>query len=92
MLLALVKARATATVKHPSMAGQKLLVCLQCDREGRPGGDVLLVIDRLGAGHGDLVMISSDGKGVQELIGDATTPIRWFTLGIVDETPIPVKG
>ncbi|MEX2672149.1 MAG: EutN/CcmL family microcompartment protein [Phycisphaeraceae bacterium] len=85
MLLALVKGRATTTVRHGSLAGQKLLICLQLDRTGKPTGDPLLCVDQIGAGTGDVVMISSDGKGVRERITDKNTPIRWFTLGIVDE-------
>lgn len=84
MLLALVKGRATTTVRHASLAGQKLLICLQLDPSGRPGGDPLVCVDQIGAGVGDVVMISSDGRGVRERIDDETTPVRWFTLGIAD--------
>ena len=84
MLLARVQGQVTSTVKHPSMNGRKLLVASELDRTGNPGGDPLLVIDQLGAGLGDVVLISSDGKGVADRLGDETTPVRWFTLGLVD--------
>lgn len=84
MQLALVKGRATATARHHTLAGWKLLVCLPLDAAHQPGGDALLVIDQLGAGAGDVVLISSDGAGVRERVGDETTPIRWFTIGIID--------
>jgi ethanolamine utilization protein EutN len=84
MLLARVQGQATSTVKHTTMSACKLLVALELDRTGKPGGDPLMIIDKLGAGIGDLVMISSDGKGVAERLGDEKTPVRWFTLGIVD--------
>ena len=92
MLLAMVKGCATATVKHPSMRGQKLLICLQLDHSGVAGGDPLLAIDHLGAGAGDLVMLSSDGLGVRERLKSENTPVRWFTLGIVDDAEQLVKG
>lgn len=85
MIIAKVQGHATSTVKHRSMGGQKLLVCLQLDMKGKPGGDVLLAIDRLGAGVGQTVMLSSDGKAVTEMLSDTTTPVRWFTLGLIDE-------
>ncbi len=85
MQLARVKGRATSTVKHPSLAGTKLLVCEVLDVQGRPTGDPVLVLDRLGAGRGDRVMITSDGDGLRLLLKDKTTPARWWTLGIVDE-------
>jgi ethanolamine utilization protein EutN len=85
MQLALVKGRATSTVKHPSMQGQKLLVCLLLDARGKGGGDPVLAVDRLGAGLGDKVVITSDGLGVRGLLKDDTSPVRWWTLGIVDD-------
>ena len=84
MLLARVKGRVTTTVRHASLEGRKLLVCLQLDPQGAPTGDPLVAVDQIGAGTGDVVMLSSDGKGVRERIEDETTPVRWFTLGIVD--------
>ena len=84
MLLAKVRGTATATTKHRSMGGQKLLVCLQLDPGNRTVGDALLVVDQIGAGVGDTVIISSDGKGVAEMLDDPNTPVRWFTLGIID--------
>ena len=47
-------------------------------------GDPLLVIDVLGAGAGDIVIIGF-GKGTQDLLQDKNSPIRWCVLGIVDE-------
>jgi ethanolamine utilization protein EutN len=84
MLLAKVKGCATATTKHRSMNGQKLLICLQLDPKNRAVGDALLVVDQMGAGVGDTIMITSDGKGIAELLDDPNTPVRWFTLGIID--------
>jgi ethanolamine utilization protein EutN len=84
MQLAQVIGRATATVRHESMIGVKLLLCEFLGNENQTVGDPVIVIDRLGAGEGDRVMLTSDGKGVQEFLNSNTTPIRWWTLGIVD--------
>lgn len=85
MQLARVHGRATSTVKHRSLAGVKLLVCSLLDVQGQPAGDPVLVIDKLGAGHGDVVLLTSDGQGLRELLKDSNSPARWWTLGIVDE-------
>ena len=85
MQLALVKGRATSTVKHRSLAGRKLLVCQLLGNEGQPAGDPVLAVDNLGAGAGDRVILTSDGLGLRELLGDKQSPARWWTLGIVDE-------
>jgi ethanolamine utilization protein EutN len=76
---------ATATVKHPTLEGQKMLVAQPLLADSRsPDGDPLLVIDPVGAGHGELVVISSDGRGVREFLGTEATPVRWMVLGIED--------
>jgi len=76
---------ATSTVRHPSLQGWKLLVVQPYLADGvTADGDPLLAIDSQGAGRGDMVMISSDGRGTRELVSDETTPIRWSVLGICD--------
>jgi ethanolamine utilization protein EutN len=85
MLSAQVVGHGTATVKHPSMEGWKLLVVQTLDAGGRPDGDPILAIDSLGAGIRDTVIISSDGQGTRELVECGQTPIRWSVVGIVDD-------
>jgi ethanolamine utilization protein EutN len=76
---------ATATVKHRSMEGWKLLVVQPYMVDGiTPDGDPQLAVDSLGAGKGETVILSSDGKGTRELLGDDTTPVRWSVMGIAD--------
>jgi ethanolamine utilization protein EutN len=86
MLTAQVIGRATATVRHASLAGCKLLVVqpLRADGAGADG-EPQLTIDRLGAGVGDRVFITSDGKFVREILKDDATPVRWSVLGIEDQ-------
>ncbi len=84
MLLGLVEGTAISTIKHRSMAGWKLLLVQPLTADGGPDGDPLLAIDSLGAGHGCTVLISNDGKGAREMVGDTTSPVRWSVIGIVD--------
>lgn len=85
MRLAVVRGRATSTVKHRSLNGSKLLVCQFLDRQQQMAGDPILAVDRLGAGLGDRVMLTSDGIGLRKLLNDDTSPVSWWTLGIVDQ-------
>ncbi len=85
MQLALVKGRATSTIKHPSMEGRRLLVCEMLGNTGQGVGDPVLVLDQLGAGAGDRVIITSDGLGLRQLLGYDNSPARWWTLGIADD-------
>jgi len=86
MYLGQVVGSATATVKHPSMEGAKLLLVMALRADGRTvEGDPILVVDNLGAGRGETVMITSDGIGTRDLLGSKSSPVRWSVLGIVDQ-------
>ena len=85
MLKGRVLGTATATVKHPSMEGWKLLLVQPLKTDGEsPDGDPVLAVDSLGAGIGESVIITSDGRGTRELLGDKNTPVRWSVMGIPD--------
>ena len=90
MQLARVIGTATATVKHPSLAGARLVVGqpLMHDRQ-TPDGDPQLIIDTLAAGPGDLVVITSDGRMLRETLQSDTTPARWSTIALVDPEGVP---
>ncbi len=86
MQRALVIGRAIATIKHESLRGFRLLLVQPqlADRQ-RPDGPPLLVVDTLGAGIGQTVMVTSDNLCARELLGSIQTPVRWTTVGIEDE-------
>ncbi len=84
MLVGVVEGNVVTTIKHGSMVGWKLLIVQPVTHAGQPDGDPVLAIDALGAGHGDKVVISNDGKGTREMVGDANSPVRWAVIGLVD--------
>ncbi|MFN0051368.1 MAG: EutN/CcmL family microcompartment protein [Planctomycetales bacterium] len=84
MQLAKVVGRATATVKHATLAGWRLLLVQPLDAQGKADGDPQLAIDNVGSGKGDTVMLTTDGAAVRELVGNNSTPIRWAVIGIAD--------
>jgi ethanolamine utilization protein EutN len=76
---------ATTTVKHPSLAGWKLLVVKLLAADGKSAdGEPVLAIDQLGAGGGDRVILTSDGKSTREMMKSNNTPVRWSVMGIAD--------
>lgn len=86
MQLGLVVGTATATVKHRSMHGTRLLIVQPLAADNvRPDGDPVLAVDRLGAGEGTRVLLTSDGAALQSLLNDPQTPVRWSVLGIDDD-------
>ena len=75
---------ATATLKHATLEGRKLLIVQTYMADGQsPDGDPLLVVDTVGAGCGQTVMITTDGRFPREHLGSGT-PVRWTAIGIKD--------
>jgi ethanolamine utilization protein EutN len=83
MQLGRVVGTATSTLKHPTFEGERLLVVQLETSTGGPDGEPVLAFDRLGARRGDVVMLTNDGRALQELLG-LTTPGRWSVMGIPD--------
>ncbi len=84
MLSARVIGTATATLKHPTLEGSKLLIVQPQLADGQsPDGSPLLVVDTVGAGCGETVMITSDGRFAREHLRNGT-PVRWTAIGIKD--------
>ena len=85
MQVALVIGTATSTRKHRSMEGWKLLIVQPYGVDGRtPDGEPVIAVDGLGAGAGERVLISSDGKSTRALLKADATPVRWSVIGIED--------
>ena len=80
MRLATIKGHVTATIKHRSMEGWRLLIAIPESPDLAPQ----IVLDPLGAAIGQKVMISSDGAEARQIVGDERSPARWTVLGIID--------
>ena len=63
--------------------GERLLVVQLETRDGLDEGEPVLVFDRLGARRGDQIVVTNDGRALQELLG-SNTPGRWSVLGVPD--------
>ena len=80
MRLATIKGHVTSTVKHKSLEGWRLLIAIPESPDLAPQ----TVLDSLGAGIGQKVMISSDGSEARKMVGDKLSPARWSVMGIID--------
>lgn len=85
MQTGLVIGSAHATVQHASLRGQKILVVQPETTNGDPDGEPLLAIDTVGAGAGERIIITSDGRTARSLLRVDATPARWTVMGIQDE-------
>jgi ethanolamine utilization protein EutN len=85
MQVGLVVGTTTATAKHPSMRGRKLLIVQPYCVDGRtPDGEPVIAVDSLGAGRGEKVLMSNDSRHTRTLLSSDTTPVRWSVIGIED--------
>jgi ethanolamine utilization protein EutN len=85
MQIATVIGNAVSTIKHPSMRGCKLMICLPRMADGVTiDGYPIVAVDGIGAGQGDTVLITSDGRGAREMLNVDATPVRWTIIGIQD--------
>ena len=75
----------TATVKHSSMQGAKMLLVQPQLVQSQADGDPIIAVDGVGAGMGETVLITSDGRHSRKILQTDATPVRWTIIGIVDE-------
>ena len=80
MRTAIIHGYATSTLKHKSLEGWRLLIAV-CES---PDLAPQLVLDNLGAGIGQRVLITSDGGEARKMVGDPNSPARWTVCGIID--------
>lgn len=63
-----------------------MLVVQPISRDGKDDGEPVLVFDRLGAGRGQVVLLTSDGALLQSELG-RDTPGRWSVMALPDDLP-----
>jgi ethanolamine utilization protein EutN len=85
MQIGRVVGHATATVKHPTLGGCRLLVVQMLTPDESPDGEPVLTIDHLGAGSGDRVLVTTDAARIREMVGSKNSPIRYSVMGLIDE-------
>ncbi len=86
MLLARVEGNLTATRKHPSFEGWRLVICQPISQSGEAEGVPQIAIDPHGAAMHQHVLISFEGAASRKAVGDEKSPIRCMITALVDET------
>lgn len=89
MLIARVIGDATATIKHLSHEGQKLLLVqpVQLDLV-TPRGDAVIAVDAVDAGPGDLVLLAVEGYCAMTAVGRPDSPIDAAVIGVIDRVDL----
>jgi ethanolamine utilization protein EutN len=76
-----------ATRKEEGLTGIKFL-CIQLENpQGQVVGESLIAADRIGAGIGDCVMVTS-GSAARFIIKEVDLPIDAVVIGIVDSVDV----
>ncbi len=85
MFTALVKGSVTSTSKHASLKGARLLIVQPREPlSGHPNGFAQIAVDVLGAAVGAQVLVSSDGRGVQDMLKvGRDCPVRLVIVALV---------
>ncbi len=87
MFLARIDGTLTATHKHQTLDGCRLLLAQRLEADGRTSGEPIVVVDRLGARGGSTVVVSTDGDVLRKRLGN-TTPARLSVVGLVEEVAL----
>ena len=86
MTLCRVVGTVTATMKHGSLVGKKLLLCQPLSAAtGTPKGTRLVAVDTVQAGTGDTVLVIDEGNAARRILGSGDAPIRTVVAAIVDD-------
>lgn len=83
MLIAKVIGSAVASVKLDALKSSKLLVVSPADGSGVVNGAPFLAVDLVGAGSGELVVVSQ-GSSARMVVGANTSPVDAAIIGILD--------
>jgi ethanolamine utilization protein EutN len=87
MLIAKVIGSAVASVKLDALKSSKLLVVSPADGSGVVNGAPFLAVDLVGAGSGELVVVSQ-GSSARMAAGANTSPVDAAIIGILDSLQI----
>ena len=85
MKLGRVVGNALATVKHPALFGQRLLLVDEELPDGTLAGKPRMALDSVDAGEGDRVLVVDEGNGAAQVMARARGPVRTVIVGVVDE-------
>lgn len=87
MYLAKVIGTVVSTTKDEKLVGNKLLIVQKLSEKLSPIGDSEIAVDTVGAGTGELVIVSK-GSSARYALGGRDTPADACIVGIVDTVEV----
>ncbi|ATW27981.1 EutN/CcmL family microcompartment protein [Candidatus Formimonas warabiya] len=83
MQIAKVVGTVVSTKKDANLIGYKLLMISPLERNGRPKDSVVVAVDAVGAGIGEVVLVVT-GSTARQAVSAVAAPIDAAIIGIVD--------
>lgn len=87
MRIARVVGSAVSTAKEASLVGHKLLLVREADESGEVTGPIQVAVDAVGAGTGELVMVS-EGSAARQTGTTGNQPVDAVIMGILDSLEV----
>jgi ethanolamine utilization protein EutN len=88
MLIAKVVGSAVATLKLDALKASKILLVSPTDAHGAITGGPILAVDLVGAGEGELVIVSQGSSARMVAPGGNASPVDAAIIGILDSLRI----
>jgi microcompartment protein CcmK/EutM len=87
MVLGKVIGSLVASRKEPTLEGVKLLVVRACDVDGKVTGGIVVAVDAVGAGLGEVVLYAS-GSSARQTQVTQNRPVDATIMAIVDQVTV----
>ncbi len=85
MFIGRVIGNVVTTIKHSSYTGEKILMVKPVDPVLKEKNELVLAVDKVQAGVGDIVLVLKEGNSARKLMETSDTPVNTVIVGIVDE-------
>ena len=92
MLIAKVIGNVWSSKKKDSISALRLLLIQPLGKNLKPEGDVLIAVDEVGAGFGELVIVTQGSPAMQAFDRSELIPVDAAVLGIVDNLELVDDG
>lgn len=89
MKLGLIVGNVVSTFQHSTLDGRPLLLARFTNLAGEAEGPEHLVVDTVGAGPGQWVLILDEGSSARQILASPEAPVRAVVVGIVDAVDLP---
>lgn len=88
MFIARVVGEVVSTHRHEHLGERKLLLVRRLDLDGNEEGAEIIVLDVIGVGDGERVLVVQEGGSARALFDDPDIPVQAVVVGVIDELHI----